>query len=58
MTMNNKWDESYNMKEYRYGEAPNLFFKQVIDKLPTEKFFFRLMGRDEMVYMQQQGDGV
>ena len=37
MTMNNKWDESYNMKEYRYGEAPNLFFKQIIDTLPIGK---------------------
>ena len=35
--MNNKWDESYNMKEYRYGEAPNLFFKQIIDTLPIGK---------------------
>ncbi|EGK02529.1 class I SAM-dependent methyltransferase [Dysgonomonas gadei] len=35
--MNNKWDESYNMEEYRYGEAPNLFFKQIIDTLPIGK---------------------
>lgn len=37
MTMNNKWDESYNIEKYRYGEIPNLFFKQVIDTLPTGK---------------------
>lgn len=35
--MNNKWDESYNIKEYRYGETPNLFFKQIIDTLPIGK---------------------
>lgn len=35
--MNNKWDESYNIKEYRYGETPNLFFKETIDILPTGK---------------------
>lgn len=35
--MNNKWDESYNIEEYRYGETPNLFFKETIDKLPSGK---------------------
>lgn len=37
MTMNNKWDESYNIEKYRYGETPNLFFKQIIDTLPIGK---------------------
>lgn len=32
--MNSKWDESYNIEEYRYGETPNLFFKETIDTLP------------------------
>ncbi|WP_303885030.1 class I SAM-dependent methyltransferase, partial [Dysgonomonas mossii] len=36
-TMNNKWDERYNIEEYRYGETPNLFFKETIDILPTGK---------------------
>ncbi len=35
--MNNKWDERYNIEEYRYGETPNLFFKETIDILPTGK---------------------
>ncbi|MDR1706669.1 MAG: class I SAM-dependent methyltransferase [Prevotella sp.] len=35
--MSNKWDESYNIEKYRYGETPNLFFKQTIDALPTGK---------------------
>lgn len=35
--MNNNWDESYNIEKYRYGETPNLFFKQIIDTLPIGK---------------------
>lgn len=35
--MNNKWDESYNIEEYRYGETPNLFFKETINTLPIGK---------------------
>ena len=35
--MNSKWDESYNIKEYRYGETPNLFFKETIDTFPAGK---------------------
>ncbi|GAB6122127.1 class I SAM-dependent methyltransferase [Dysgonomonas termitidis] len=35
--MNNKWDERYNIEEYRYGEMPNLFFKEIIDALPVGK---------------------
>lgn len=35
--MDNKWDEQYRIEEYRYGETPNLFFKEVIDTLPVGK---------------------
>ena len=56
MTMNNKWDESYNMEEYRYGEAPNLFFKQIIDTLPTGKILLPADGEGRNgVYASTRG---
>ncbi|MGL5262809.1 MAG: class I SAM-dependent methyltransferase [Bacteroides sp.] len=33
--MNNSWNEQYSREEYRYGETPNLFFKEFIDALPV-----------------------
>ncbi len=33
--MNNSWNEQYSREEYRYGETPNLFFKEFIDALPA-----------------------
>lgn len=35
--MNKEWDERYNIEEYRYGETPNLFFKEIIDTLEAGK---------------------
>jgi hypothetical protein len=37
--MDNKWDEQYRIEEYRYGETPNLFFKEVKTLFLWEKFF-------------------
>ncbi len=54
--MNNKWDESYNMEEYRYGESPNLFFKQTIDRLPIGKILLPADGEGRnSVYAAIQG---
>lgn len=54
--MNNKWDESYNIKEYRYGETPNLFFKETIDILPTGKILLPADGEGRnSVYAAMSG---
>lgn len=54
--MNNKWDESYNIEEYRYGETPNLFFKETIDKLPSGKILLPADGEGRNgVYAAKRG---
>ncbi len=35
--MNGRWDTKYSGKEYAYGEAPNNYFKEIIDTLPPGK---------------------
>jgi SAM-dependent methyltransferase len=35
--MNNFWDEVFSSKDYVYGTAPNMYFKQEIDKLTPGK---------------------
>ncbi|MDH6311122.1 SAM-dependent methyltransferase [Dysgonomonas sp. PFB1-18] len=54
--MNNKWDEQYNIEEYRYGEIPNLFFKEIIDTLPAGKILLPADGEGRnSVYAAKRG---
>ena len=54
--MNDQWDERYNIKEYRYGEMPNLFFKETIDTLPTGKILLPADGEGRNgVYAAKRG---
>ena len=36
----NRWDERYSNKEYAYGEAPNDYLKEQLEKLPAGKILF------------------
>lgn len=55
-TMNKKWDESYNIEEYRYGETPNLFFKETIDSLIPGKILLPADGEGRnSVYAAMRG---
>ncbi len=42
--MNDFWNERYNTKEYAYGEKPNQFFKQELEKLSLGKILFPAEG--------------
>lgn len=54
--MNKKWDESYNIEEYRYGETPNLFFKETIDSLIPGKILLPADGEGRnSVYAAMRG---
>lgn len=52
----NTWDERYNIEEYRYGETPNLFFKEVISTLPAGKILLPADGEGRnAVYAATRG---
>lgn len=54
--MINQWDERYNIPEYRYGETPNLFFKEMIDRLTPGKILLPADGEGRnSVYAAQTG---
>ena len=39
-----RWDERYRQKEYAYGELPNLYLKEQLEKLKPGKIFFPAEG--------------
>ncbi len=42
--MNNFWNKRFSEKEYAYGEKPNHFFKQELEKLAPEKILLPAEG--------------
>ena len=32
--MDKKWDERYSIEEFAYGEAPNIYLKEQLAKIP------------------------
>ncbi len=54
--MKNEWDKRYSIEEYRYGEAPNLFFKETIDKFSPGRILLPADGEGRnSVYAATQG---
>lgn len=54
--MNSFWNERFSSEEYAYGEEPNLFFKQEIDKLSPGKLLMPGEGEGRnAVYAAAQG---
>lgn len=54
--MQNMWDERYSTDEYVYGEAPNDFFKEIVDSLPVGKILLPADGEGRnSVYAAQKG---
>ncbi len=54
--MKSFWDERYNQDEYVYGEQPNLFFKEIIDKLKPGKLLLPAEGEGRnAVYAASKG---
>jgi len=50
------WDEKYNSSEFIYGREPNVFFKSIIDELPSGRIL--LLGEGEgrnAVYAASRG---
>ncbi|HVT84301.1 MAG TPA: class I SAM-dependent methyltransferase [Chitinophagaceae bacterium] len=39
-----RWDERYRQKEYAYGESPNLYLKEQLEKLEPGKILFPAEG--------------
>ena len=39
-----KWNERYSKAEYAYGEAPNVYLKEQLEKLPVGKILFPAEG--------------
>lgn len=46
------WDNRYAETEFAYGEVPNKFFKKELDKLIQGKYYFQLMEKVEILFMQ------
>jgi 2-polyprenyl-3-methyl-5-hydroxy-6-metoxy-1,4-benzoquinol methylase len=42
--MKEKWDERYSQKEFAYGEKPNNYLKEKLEKLPAGKILFPAEG--------------
>lgn len=54
--MSDFWNERYRQKEFAYGEGPNLFFKQEIEKLQPGKILFPAEGEGRnAVYAAKKG---
>ena len=54
--MKTQWDERYSQSEYIYGTKPNLFFKEILDKLPVGKSLFPAEGEGRnAVYAASKG---
>ncbi len=54
--MVDKWNERYNIPEYRYGETPNLFFKGIVDSLAPGNILLPADGEGRnSVYAAQMG---
>lgn len=54
--MSEFWNERYKQKEFAYGEAPNHFFRQEIEKLQPTKILFPAEGEGRnAVYAAKQG---
>jgi SAM-dependent methyltransferase len=54
--MSNQWDDRYANAAYAYGEAPNIFLKQELDKLKPGKILFPAEGEGRnAVYAATKG---
>jgi len=42
--MKEKWDERYGAKEFAFGEQPNNYLKEQLDKIPIGKMLFPAEG--------------
>jgi len=42
--MKEKWDERYGAKEFAFGEQPNNYLKEQLDKIPVGKMLFPAEG--------------
>jgi SAM-dependent methyltransferase len=55
-TWTGKWDERYRHSEFAYGEQPNNFLKEQLEKLPIGKILFPAEGEGRnAVYAAQLG---
>ncbi|MEQ8364470.1 MAG: class I SAM-dependent methyltransferase [Cyclobacteriaceae bacterium] len=55
-TWKDKWNERYSAETYAYGEQPNKFLKEQLDKLPVGSILFPAEGEGRnAVYAAQQG---
>ncbi len=43
-TWTQRWNERFSAEEFAYGEEPNLYLKEQIEKLPTGKILFAAEG--------------
>lgn len=51
-----KWNQSFQNKEYVYGKLPNVFLKEQIDLLPAQNILFAAEGEGRnAVYAAQKG---
>lgn len=54
--MSNFWNERYSEEEYVYGEEPNVFFAEQLEKLPAGKIILPCEGEGRnAVYAASQG---
>ncbi len=51
-----RWNERYSQEQFAYGEDPNQYFKEVLEKLPIGKILFPAEGEGRnAVYAAQLG---
>ena len=54
--MQSKWDERYGATEFAYGEQPNNYLKENLNKLPLGSILFPAEGEGRnAVYLAQKG---
>lgn len=52
-----RWDDRYRSNEYAFGEEPNNYLKEQLEKLDYGAYFFLLKGKGVMLFLPQNWDG-
>jgi len=52
-----KWNERYSKDEFVYGEQPNSYLKEQLEKLNVGRYFFPQKVKDVMQFLQPNLDG-
>ncbi len=52
-TWTDRWDERYSKSEFAYGEQPNNYLKEQLEKLKPKKYFFLQKEKGVMLYLLQ-----